>query len=94
MNHDDLPGYWQSRPRAGWALDAACVGKPTRWWFDERLTLSDQAREVCAVCPVSDDCLAFAIRSEPHGEQYRHGIFGGLNGPERERFAAHRVIAA
>jgi len=38
------------------------------------------AKKACAECPVSDECLAFAIRTEQ-----RAGIWGGTTTRERRK---------
>jgi WhiB family redox-sensing transcriptional regulator len=45
-------------------------------------TLRD-AREICAVCPVSHKCLAFAL-----AEHMQHGIWAGTSGRTRARIWA------
>lgn len=44
-----------------------------------------QARKICAACPVTEECLAMALRTEPPGKGHRIGMFGGLSPDERER---------
>ena len=87
MNHDDLPAYWSRLPRDGWLARAACAGKPRWWWFDECNSESEIAHRICSRCPVTDDCLAFAIRNEPEESRLRFGMFGGMTPVERHRFA-------
>lgn len=51
-----------------WADHGACVDTPTDWWFPESPRLvPEQARAVCAGCPVFADCHAHALRHEAHG---------------------------
>ena len=88
MNHDDLPDYWKSLPHDGWLHEALCKGMPRKWWFSEAGAEGyAYAKSVCARCLVSDDCLAFGMKTEPAGLQYRHGIFGGMTPVERQAFA-------
>lgn len=54
----------------GWRLDAACRGQDTEVFFptvDARPAL-----EICASCPVTSECLDFAIRNE-----VSDGVYGG-----------------
>ncbi|MHB1533082.1 MAG: WhiB family transcriptional regulator [Acidimicrobiales bacterium] len=70
---------------------AACQGRPTALFFPEPVfrkrgrpdpAAVAEAKEVCAVCPVRERCLAVGQREE-------HGIWGGLTGGERR--AARRA---
>jgi len=74
-------------PRGG-----KCVGKPTDWWFPEisrdmkgpeRRVIyghADVAKQLCAICPVAEECLQYSLENEPFGiwggvdEHVRHGI--------------------
>jgi len=56
----------------------------------------DQARRLCASCPVADECLTHAL-----AKKERHGLWGGLTERQRRRverldteaaLAAGRVI--
>ena len=75
------------RTRAEWIRRGACVEVDTAVFYDERL--ADQARRVCARCPVKRQCLEFALATNALGvwagttEQYRQrlrGRRGGLPG--------------
>lgn len=70
-----------------WADEAACAGHPADWWFPtdtgrRRARYGDdrQAKQVCARCPVINDCLAHALT---HDE--RDGVWGGKSPEERRR---------
>jgi WhiB family redox-sensing transcriptional regulator len=70
-----------------WRTRAACLGMDTELWFPEGIeALAQQAKAVCARCPVRDDCLEFALAA---GEV--DGIWGGLD--EDERRALRRIDA-
>ncbi len=69
--------------RAGWREEAACSGLDTTLFFPS--TEDDQgqlsvARQVCAICPVREACLAYAIES-----RQTVGIWGGATTRERRR---------
>nr|WP_238346880.1 WhiB family transcriptional regulator [Nocardiopsis dassonvillei] len=65
---DTTPWSWQD-----WA---ACQDSPTEDFFGPGG--EDAAKKLCAVCPVRNDCLDYAInRPEPYG------VWGGLNEDER-----------
>ena len=74
-----------------WLQDAACRGHDTAAFFppphferkEVRVARERVAKSICRGCPVTAQCLDFAIRSdEPHG------IWGGLNEIER-RYHVH-----
>ncbi len=84
-----------------WQVRAACRGPQAIVFFppsyverkDERVSREREAKEICALCPVREDCLAYALRiREPHG------VWGGLNETERrqllERGVSSRVRLA
>ncbi|MGZ8785829.1 MAG: WhiB family transcriptional regulator [Acidimicrobiia bacterium] len=76
--HVDLRGS-----RAGWREEAACSGLDTNLFFpateDDQVQLS-VARQVCALCPVQESCLAYAVES-----RQTVGIWGGATTRERRR---------
>jgi WhiB family redox-sensing transcriptional regulator len=67
-------------PDSSWMGEAACRGMDPDVFFPPRGGTVEPARQVCAGCPVSDDCLSFALE---HRE--KHGIWGGLSENERKR---------
>jgi hypothetical protein len=87
----------------GWMGDAACVGvDPEHFFFDaprarprarayakpsKATSAMAIAKQKCASCPVTRECLSFALRGS-----MQNGIFGGLD--EREREPLHRTYAA
>lgn len=75
--------YWAGLPRKGWEAHAACRGLDRARFF----TNDHRVKQVCARCPVSDDCLAFILRVESEEFRCRHGVFGGMTPKERHRFA-------
>ncbi len=70
-----------------WQLDAACAGLDTSLFYqaDNERGASVRRREmkakaICSRCPVIDDCLKAALRSnEPYG------VWGGMSADERFR---------
>lgn len=69
-----------------WQDDAACKGMDTDIFFDVHKTATERAIEICLVCPVIEQCLSYAMRTEKGAHAvYRYGIFGGL--PPEERAA-------
>lgn len=74
-----------------WADSAAC-GRPgiNPDWFSETwygtYPYREQAKRVCATCPVVADCLFHALhKSEPYG------IWGGYDARERKHLKRRRV---
>ena len=68
-----------------WHEHAACRGVPIEAFFPTRgdNALVRAARQVCASCPVRDECLA-ETDTFPPGED-EHGIRAGLTAQERMR---------
>lgn len=75
-----------------WQLDAACRGHDAAAFFppphferkEVRLARERFAKSICRGCPVTTQCLDYALRTrEPHG------VWGGLNELER-RFLLER----
>lgn len=69
-----------------WQQRALCRGDQASSFYpplhferkDLRLTRERLAKSICAICPVKQACLEYALRTaEPHG------IWGGLNELER-----------
>lgn len=67
-----------------WRDDALCAGQDGETWFpvvhtkgwQEKL---EQAKKVCARCPVTAECLAYALKT---GQ--KAGVWGGLSEAERQ----------
>lgn len=67
---------------ADWRARAACSGYPNSLFFpvseqDDRQIA--QAKEVCASCPVAEECLAYALETNQ-----RSGIWAGTTEWERK----------
>lgn len=84
---------WPPQDGAGWWSAAQCRREHAAYFFppahhesrEEKSAREDEARAICAACPVVAPCLDFAIQvQEPHG------IWGGLNELERRRVARRR----
>ena len=63
-----------------WMPDAACVGLGRLFDDSDTEVLLDEARRVCQLCAVRQDCLDFAM----HTSQ-QHGVWGGLTSDERHQ---------
>lgn len=72
---------------ADWRAHAACSGYPNTLFFPSADGLDggtvEKAKTVCAVCPVIEDCLQYALETNQ-----RSGIWGGTS--ERERKSLRR----
>jgi WhiB family redox-sensing transcriptional regulator len=83
-NLSRLPGpnadFWD------WQLEAACRGMDSEVFFHPdgqrgaaRAQREQQAKQICATCPVLEQCREHALRvREPYG------VWGGLTEDERE----------
>src|SRR6266702_2554370 len=63
-----------------WTLAAACQYVDAEIFFPEKGGSTREAKQVCAGCPVTAECLAFALE-----HQERFGIYRGLSERERRR---------
>lgn len=88
----------------GWMERAMCVGEDPELFFPDTGTcrtpgVTEQqvadAKTVCAVCPVSNECLEAAMREEADLAGYlRFGIRGGTTAAERSLIAARRTVSS
>ena len=76
--------------RPAWQRYALCDGVGQTMFFAERGTRCSEARALCRACPVSEECLDFALHM-PAAEDIV-GIWGGTSAPERRRLRAQRGI--
>ncbi|MFD0032570.1 WhiB family transcriptional regulator [Streptomyces sp. NPDC127172] len=77
-----------------WRHDALCAGEETDLFFPvggspEALAQTEQARAVCARCPVSTNCLSFALNTDQ-----TDGVWGGLSEDERRAVKRRQARAA
>lgn len=70
-----------------WQQKAACRGINPDLFFPDRGENTTNAKHVCAGCPVTDDCLMYAIVNLEIS-----GIWGGKDGKER-RVIRRQLIA-
>ncbi|KID30940.1 WhiB family transcriptional regulator [Prauserella rugosa] len=74
----------------GWVDDAACRDEDPELFFPVSAMgpgaqQAEQAKAVCARCPVREQCLSYALES---GLDF--GVFGGLTQEERRELARKR----
>ncbi|MFF7452150.1 MULTISPECIES: WhiB family transcriptional regulator [unclassified Streptomyces] len=70
-------------PNLDWLARAACAGMDSRAFFANGMHAREQvneARKVCASCPVRPDCANFAIET---GERW--GVWGAMSQQELRR---------
>jgi WhiB family transcriptional regulator, redox-sensing transcriptional regulator len=75
--------------RAAWQDDAACRGSDTSVFFPAAEADAEDAKKICASCPVADACLEHAIST-----RQPDGVWGGLTPTERHRLIRRRQKAA
>lgn len=71
-------------PAGDWTTRAACRGHDPDLWFPSRGENNKYvaAVAICKTCPVTDDCLTYAIV-----QRVDHGIWDGLGESGRRRLA-------
>lgn len=69
-------------PDEGWREQAACRGADAEIFFPpgEEESLVAPAKAICESCPVTDECLRYALATNQ-----TEGIWGGMTGSERRR---------
>jgi WhiB family redox-sensing transcriptional regulator len=80
----------------GWQFEAACRGEDASLFFapgyfekrEEKDAREARAKAFCAVCPVVESCLEYALRTRES-----HGVWGGRNETERRQILRRRLIA-
>lgn len=77
-----------SASRSDWLGQAACKGMDINLFFpEEGHSVAPEARAACERCPVTAECLEWAIKYE------QHGYFGKMSAQQRHRERATRRIA-
>ena len=71
---------WINDNREPWHQDALCPQVSPDFFHPEVGESVRPAKQICALCPVSEQCLQWAL---DHGE--RDGIYGGKTPNERKR---------
>lgn len=72
-----------TEPGREWLEQAICKDDPDLMFPDNNVYGIGQAKEICAACPVRDDCLEDALQTGDND----HGIRGGLTPRERRALA-------
>ena len=63
-----------------WQAEALCAQTDPEAFFPEKGGSTRDAKRVCVVCPVREECLQYAMDNDE-----RFGIWGGLSERERRR---------
>ncbi|HLG01168.1 MAG TPA: WhiB family transcriptional regulator [Acidimicrobiia bacterium] len=79
------PGSGGTEESTAWMLQARCRGANPGEFFPSDGVGVDQARRVCAECPVRMECLEYALE-----HRIDHGVWGGCSERERRRILRRR----
>ena len=73
---------------AEWRLRARCrnTEPATFFAFSEDLSAPLAAKEICSICPVRQECLAYALST-----RQPYGVWGGLTAGERRRLVRKTI---
>ena len=75
-----------------WQEEGSCRGVDPEVFFPISDDEAWRAKEICGMCAVRSDCLAFSLQNRE-----RYGVWGGVTERERgdmfRRGVAHRVLA-
>ena len=77
MSSPDNPAY------VDWRDHAACAGCDPGLFYPEQGGDYRSAKAVCRLCPVTQECLDFAI-----GNHEKYGVWGGMSERQRKRYRA------
>jgi len=72
--------FWE--PRHEWRDDSACAGADSDVFFppSEDEAAAMPAKKICAVCPVKEQCLEYALTTNQ-----TEGVWGGMSSGDRRR---------
>jgi WhiB family transcriptional regulator, redox-sensing transcriptional regulator len=70
-----------------WMSGGNCRNYPPAVFFPSDGVGVDRARKICADCPVTDQCLEYALE-----ERIEHGVWGGCSERERRRILKRRRV--
>lgn len=72
-----------------WRTKAACQGLDPAIFYPASEEDADQAKAICATCPVREPCLEYALANRE-----RDGVWGGATEKERRRMLRQRRKSA
>jgi WhiB family redox-sensing transcriptional regulator len=70
-----------------WMAAGDCRNHPPAVFFPSDGVGVDRARRICATCPVSGQCLEYALEN-----RIDHGVWGGTSERERRRILKRRRL--
>jgi WhiB family redox-sensing transcriptional regulator len=81
----------QSAPLANlsWRKHASCRGLDAEVFFPTSEEATQEAKAICAECPVREPCLQYALANRE-----REGVWGGATERERRRMVRQRRKSA
>lgn len=88
-NNARRPRVHLERVEEAWRARAACRGLDAAVFYPVDEDEVEEARAICALCPVQETCLEYALAN---GEKL--GIWGGLTEKERRRILRERRKSA
>ena len=75
----------ETAPETDFFEDAACQGADTSVFFPVSDTYADEAKAICATCPVAEQCLEYAVATHQSD-----GVWGGMTALERHSLVRRR----
>jgi WhiB family redox-sensing transcriptional regulator len=81
---DSIPAAGSSRSTE-WMSLGICRNFAPEVFFPADGAGVEKARKICAVCPVKEHCLEYAV-----SEQIEHGVWGGMSERARRRLKSFR----
>lgn len=75
-----------------WMEGAVCAQSDPEEWFPEPGRHANDAKRICASCPVREQCLEWALSMPTWADRY--GVYGGLSAVERHRLRRDRANGA
>ncbi len=71
-----------------WMMQGNCRLYPPKVFFPSDGVGVDKARKICAGCPVTEQCLEYALE-----HRIDHGVWGGCSERERRRILKRRRLS-
>lgn len=69
-----------------WMQEASCLGSSPDLWFPSHDRIPQEAKAICAACPVRSDCLEYAL-----ADRRLSGIWAGTSASDRRRLRLRRT---
>jgi hypothetical protein len=71
--------------REGWRDEALCRNVNPDVFFPPPGGTATEAKRICSLCSVKDECLEFVMRLESKDSHLQSGVYAGLSPKERSR---------